>query len=204
LGSVTTYTDLPGYPDAYVGSIGDAYIAVDTGHIWIWDGSKWQDGGKITGPQGQQGVQGGSGYQGTQGNFGPRGFQGFQGVQGVQGDVGLQGSEGLQGLQGNQGRQGTQGLQGRQGLQGLQGNQGLQGTQGIIGESLWAANQSGIHTFSNVGIGTSYQTEALEIAGNIKLGGQLILNDSAGISTVISSIGSDRFLQNLIIDCGSF
>ena len=118
---------------------------------------------------------------------------------------GLQGDQGTQGLQGLQGDQGTQGLQGIQGpLSNFQGTQGVQGVQGVFGETLWQRSDVGIHTLVNVGIGTTNPTESLEILGNLKLGGQLIFNDSAGISTVISSIGEDRFLQNLIIDCGSF
>jgi len=40
--------------------------------------------------------------------------------------------------------------------------------------------------------------------GSVGIGGSLIFNDSAGISTVITAIGTERFLQNIIIDCGEY
>ena len=38
---------------------GDGYIVEeDGGHLWVWDGSQWNDVGQIVGPQGPQGIQG--------------------------------------------------------------------------------------------------------------------------------------------------
>ena len=118
LGSVATSTSLPGYPTSYVGNVGDGYITTDTGRLWTWNGSSWDDVGNITGPQGTQGIQGLRGLQG---------IQGPQGTTGVQGSFGVQGVLGLQGIQGIQGPQGTTGIQG---LDGIQGIQGIQGTEG--------------------------------------------------------------------------
>jgi hypothetical protein len=84
LGSVATYTALPGYPSSYGGSIGDGYITLDTGHLWVWNGSTWIDAGNITGPQGNLG------YSGSQG----AGFTGSLGVLGYTGSIGYQGSKG--------------------------------------------------------------------------------------------------------------
>jgi hypothetical protein len=71
--------------------------------------------------------------------------------------------------------------------------------------SRWSAGAgTTIYRDSNVGIGTSEPTEKLEVYGNIQLDGNLILADSAGISTVITSIGTERYLQNIIIDCGEY
>jgi hypothetical protein len=64
--------------------------------LWIYNGTDWDNVGKIAGNQGTQGVQG------------------VQGAQGTQGTQGLS-NQGVQGLQGTQGAQGTQGLQGKQG-----------------------------------------------------------------------------------------
>lgn len=136
LGNVEEPTDLPGYPDSYVGHPGDSYIVTSTGHIWSWTGLDWVDGGNVTGPQGTQGTQGLQGIQGLEGLQGVQGLQGLQGpqgLQGIQGVQGLEGIQGIQGLQGIQGPQGTQGLEGLQGIRGIQGVQGPQGSQGIQG-----------------------------------------------------------------------
>lgn len=40
---------VPSAPDDLppTGEPGDAWISIDTGHIWLWDGEKWVDGGPI-------------------------------------------------------------------------------------------------------------------------------------------------------------
>ena len=79
---------------------GDAYID-ENGDLQIYDGEKFNNGGKIRGPQGREGERG---YQGVQGS------QGITGIQGTQGSVGLQGSQGEQGEQGNPGKDGDNGV----------------------------------------------------------------------------------------------
>lgn len=49
IGSVDTAADLP---SPYAGDIGDSYLTKDDGHIHIWDGSVWLDGGEVRGPPG--------------------------------------------------------------------------------------------------------------------------------------------------------
>jgi hypothetical protein len=66
------------------------------------------------------------------------------------------------------------------------------------------ATDVGIHTLSKVGIGTTNPTEQLTVLGSVGIGGSLIFDDTAGISTVIVAIGTERFLQNIIIDCGEY
>ena len=56
LGSVSTNTALPGWPNGYTGSIGDGYVVTSTQHLWVWAGSSWADAGNITGPQGNTGT----------------------------------------------------------------------------------------------------------------------------------------------------
>ena len=126
-------------------TIGDLWIAVDTGHGHVFNGgvgaAGWDDVGQIRGdtgpqgPQGFQGVQGAVGVQGTQGPQGDAGPQGAFGSQGTQGPMGVQGPPGT-GIMGPQGPQGVQGFQGSQGpqgsgVQGVQGAQGAQGAQGV-------------------------------------------------------------------------
>jgi microcystin-dependent protein len=79
-------------------TINDAYITEDTGDLYVWSGSLWNNVGPIVGPQGEQGDQG------------PQGIQGIQGIQGEQGEQGDQGIQGIQGIQGPQGDQGIQGI----------------------------------------------------------------------------------------------
>jgi hypothetical protein len=107
----------------------------------------------------------------------------------------------------NSGRiSGPQGIQGGIGIQGVPGFgiQGAQGLRGNLGETLWAKTDVGINTASNVGIGTTSPTEKLTVLGSVGVGGSLIFNDNAGVASVIVAIGTERFLQNIIIDCGSY
>jgi hypothetical protein len=85
LGSVSTYTSLPGYPSSYSGSVGDGYITADTGHLWVWNGTAWIDAGNITGPQGNLGFSGssGAGFTGSVGQLGYTGSLGYQGSKGA-------------------------------------------------------------------------------------------------------------------------
>lgn len=73
---------------------------------------------------------------------------------------------------------------------------------GTVGK--WDQNEVGVTTFKNVGIGTTNPTEQLTVSGSVGVGGSLVFNDSAGISTVIVAIGTERFLQHTIIDCGEY
>ncbi len=121
-------------------SDGDAWIAADTGHMWVWDsaGGTWIDAGKVQGPPGPQGPQGSTGATGPQGIAGSKGDPGVQGVKGDTGATGGQGPKGDTGSQGPQGIQGIQGLQGTPGPQGIQGEDGdigPEGPQGPHGES---------------------------------------------------------------------
>lgn len=43
---------------------GDAYLVTNDGHVYIWNGSAWIDGGALQGPQGPQGPQGIQGVPG--------------------------------------------------------------------------------------------------------------------------------------------
>ena len=101
---------------------------------------------------------------------GAQGAQGFQGVQGASGGGGG-GAQGAQGIQGAQGAQGSVGVQGAQGA-GVQGAQGVQGASGGGGggESYWIQTSAGIHTLSNVGIGTTNPTEKLTVVGTSIIG----------------------------------
>jgi hypothetical protein len=89
-GVVSTVGDLPSGATA-----NDAYIVEADEDLYVWDGSVWNNAGKIVGPTGP---------------VGPRGPRGLQGIQGIQGLVGPQGVQGVQGFQGNQGIQGPEGL----------------------------------------------------------------------------------------------
>lgn len=88
----------------------DAYLI--NGEMWVFDGTNWNNAGKIQGPQGPQGP------------IGPQGPKGDQGPQGVKGDPGEKGEQGIQGLKGDTGPQGEQGPVGPKGEQGDTGSRG--------------------------------------------------------------------------------
>jgi hypothetical protein len=73
-GSVATAAELPA-----TGNDGDAYIALDTGHLHVWDGDEWIDTGLVRGPAGPQGEQGPQGVPGPEGPAGPTGPAGADG-----------------------------------------------------------------------------------------------------------------------------
>jgi hypothetical protein len=115
---------------AYTGNTGDGFITQNTGNLWIWDGTQWNNVGNIVGPTGPQGD---SAYQiwlslgntGTATDF----------INSLTGPAGAQGPQGLQGTQGPQGADGPQGPAGPQGIAGPAGSQGPQGIQGPAGSN---------------------------------------------------------------------
>jgi len=138
-GSVASSTNLPGSGN----TVNDAYITSDTGNLWIWNGTAWENVGDIqgptglTGPTGYAGSRGDTGYAGSQGNQGDQGNTGFTGSRGFQGDQGERGYTGFtgsRGFQGDQGEKGYAGSRGIQGVQGDQGNTGYTGSRGIQGD----------------------------------------------------------------------
>lgn len=119
---------------AFPGAVaGDGVIATDTGNLWVYSGSVWNNVGQIQGPQGITGTQGITGAQGTSGLDGAQGTTGTTGAQGTTGTTGAQGTTGADGAQGATGAQGVQGVDGAQGTQGVQGATGAQGVQGTTG-----------------------------------------------------------------------
>lgn len=141
------------------------------------------------------GISSNQGVQGIQGTLGPQGIQGNSnfGSQGIQGTLGSQGFQGVQGVQGisNQGVQGIQGTS-NQGVQGTVGAQGIQGQQSSSVDSYWVKNSSGIHTSSNVGIGTTNPQYLLQVQGNARITGAIYdSTNSPGVSgQVLQSIGT--------------
>lgn len=57
-------------------SVGDGYITQDTGHLWTWNGSAYNDAGQIVGPAGAAGPAGPAGATGPQGPAGASGGAG--------------------------------------------------------------------------------------------------------------------------------
>lgn len=85
----------------------DAYLI--NGEMWVFDGTNWNNAGKIQGPQGPVGPQGPKGDPGPQGVKGDPGEKGEQGAQGLKGDTGPQGEQGSVGPKGEQGDTGARG-----------------------------------------------------------------------------------------------
>ena len=146
-GTVANKEALPGWPDSYVGDVGDAYITADTGDIWAWaEEGEWEDLGQIEGPQGPQGIQGPKGDDGGTGQKGEQGNPGAEGQPGAEGDKGDPGSQGEPGIQGQPGEKGETGERGPDGPKGNDGTDykytltASQGTEPILSltpESRW-------------------------------------------------------------------
>lgn len=115
----------------------DAYL-ID-GEMWVFDGTNWNNTGKIQGPQGSQGP------------VGPQGSKGDPGPQGVKGDPGEKGDTGARGItftpvvdsKGNISWSNDGGLEnpqtvnitGPQGDTGTKGDVGPQGEKGEVGDA---------------------------------------------------------------------
>lgn len=117
-------------------NVGDGYITQDTGHLWVWDGSQWNDVGQITGFTGSRGYDGSAGADGYTGSIGFTGSQGA-GYTGSAGDLGYTGSIGFTGSRGagfvgSAGELGYTGSAG-EGYTGSQGNVGYTGSEGYTG-----------------------------------------------------------------------
>jgi len=74
-----TVPDAGSLPPLGPGDAGIGYIAEDTGHLWVWDGSQWTDAGLIQGPPGADGAPGMPGVPGAPGPQGERGSMWFTG-----------------------------------------------------------------------------------------------------------------------------
>jgi hypothetical protein len=83
LGSVDDFSSLPTGPSA-----DDAYLTTDSGDVYFWDGSEWDNLGPILGPQGDTGPTGPTGPTGATGPTGPTGETGFEGPTGPTGPTG--------------------------------------------------------------------------------------------------------------------
>jgi BppU N-terminal domain/Collagen triple helix repeat (20 copies) len=132
LGSYDTEADLAAaHP---TGTSGDSYIV--QGDLYVWNGTAWENVGRIQGPEGPQGPIGPigpTGPTGPQGDIGPQGPIGETGPQGPVGLTGAQGDIGPTGPTGPQGPKGDTGDVGPMGPQGPQGDIGPIGPQGPIG-----------------------------------------------------------------------
>jgi hypothetical protein len=86
VGTVPTASALPAAPN----TDGDAWIATDTGHVWVWDETeaRWEDAGALEGPQGPTGATGAPGPAGAAGAAGATGPPGTAGAAGATGPAG--------------------------------------------------------------------------------------------------------------------
>lgn len=117
----------------------DAYLI--NGEMWVFDGTNWNNAGKIQGPQGPQGP---IGPQGPKGDPGPQGVKGDPGARGItftpvvdsKGNISWSNDGGLEnpqtvnitGPQGDTGAKGDTGPQGEKGEAGGAGPKGDKGT----------------------------------------------------------------------------
>jgi len=80
IGSVTYANALPQWGNL---TYGEGFIVQNTGNLFVYDGSNFQDVGQIKGPKGDTGATGPQGIQGIQGNTGPAGTNGINGTNGT-------------------------------------------------------------------------------------------------------------------------
>lgn len=83
---------------------------------------------------------------------------------------------------------------GAQGTQGIQGNTGAQGTQGTQGVNSWTTVSSGIHTLSNVGIGTTNPVNTLTVEGITDIQGAV---ETVSVATTYQNVVG----TNIIVEC---
>jgi len=146
-------------PPDYDGVIGDAWLATDSGDLWVWsDDGTWHNLGHIVGPEGEQGDKGNQGNPGVQGEIGNTGPQGGEGPVGAKGETGNEGPTGKEGEKGTTGNDGPKGAGWTQGyytasdgivtfvsvdglgfktsdIRGEQGERGPDGPQGGTGQT---------------------------------------------------------------------
>ena len=134
------------------------------------------------GPQGAQGLTGAAGATGAVGPIGPQGLAGAIGPMGPQGPMGLMGPQGFigpMGLMGPTGLMGPMGFTGPQGAVGPMGPvgpQGAQGPQGPQGDSFWQRQGNLIYfETGSLGLGTTTPAYRLDVVGDSKITGDLIL-----------------------------
>lgn len=154
----------------------DAYLI--NGEMWVFDGTNWNNAGKIQGPQGPQGP------------VGPQGPQGDTGPQGEKGDPGEKGEQGPQGLKGETGPQGEQGPVGPKGEQGDTGARGITFTPAVDadGNISWS-NTDGIANPETVNIkgpkgdngnDATVPIAAVGVLGKVKPDGKTTFTDEDG------------------------
>lgn len=86
LGTIASQANLPSHP--YDGSLGDAYVAIDNGHLYVatfLNPVEWEDFGQFVGYTGSRGLRGysgskGEGYTGSKGDTGYTGSAGQDGT----------------------------------------------------------------------------------------------------------------------------
>jgi len=167
-GSVATVGALP----ASGNTVGDGYIVIASGHLYVWSGAAWTDVGAIVGPTGYTG----SGYAGSQGTIGYTGSLGAVGYVGSQGNLGFVGSFGFTGsygYTGSQGYWGSFGYTGSQGTVGYAGSQGNIGYTGSVGPNIAATTST---------LGSVIVSTGLAVTG----GGTLT---NAGVTSAVAGLG---------------
>lgn len=136
----------------------DAYLI--NGEMWVFDGTNWNNAGKIQGPQGPQGP------------VGPQGPKGDPGPQGVKGDPGEKGEQGLKGDTGPQGEKGTTFVPSVD----TDGNISWSNTDGIINpETVNIKGPKG-----DKGSDATVPIATIEILGKVKPDGKTIFIDKDG------------------------
>lgn len=147
----------------------DAYLI--NGEMWVFDGTNWNNAGKIQGPQGPQGP------------IGPQGPKGDPGPQGIKGDPGEKGEQGAQGLKGDTGPQGEQGPVGPKGEQGDTGARGITFTPVVDskGNISWS-NDGGLENPQTVNITGPKGDKGTTFVPDVDTDGNLSWSNADGVA----------------------
>jgi hypothetical protein len=198
-------------PDPYTGDLGDAYVVDDSGSLYVWTGSTWNNIGQIVGPAGptgytgSQGNDGSAGYTGSQGIAGSIGFTGSAGIDGAFAALGYTGSQGDTGFTGSKGDLGYTGLQGNIGYTGSQGDLGYTGSQGIdgayaaLGFTGSAGYTGSAGNLSQVRIGSNGATTSGNITPTSDTVDQYNILGLTGTITMLSPSGTPTDGQRLLL-----
>lgn len=172
---------------------GDAYVVTDTNHLYIWNGSSWQDAGPAsvaytgaTGPSGATGPAGATGPTGLTGATGPSGATGPTGA-GATGATGPTGPTGPTGATGATGVTGPSGATGPTGPTGVTGATGPSGATGPTGPSTFVAATATVAAYMDFAEATNNGSNKATITAATSMASDATITLPSASGTLLST-----------------